>query len=138
MRFITSTINHTNYPRYEEYFTTHDNKSALVEYNDVFVRSIYEFSALFLLLCFFFFSSRRRHTRLQGDWSSDVCSSDLLDLRGLRHAPTGADPRDDTEGAAQSLWRDQAGDRARVALVRRGLRPALHREIGRASCRERV
>src|SRR5256885_7781893 len=30
-------------------------------------------SALFI----FFFSSRRRHTRLQGDWSSDVCSSDL-------------------------------------------------------------
>src|SRR5256885_7103835 len=27
---------------------------------------------------FFFFSSRRRHTRLQGDWSSDVCSSDLI------------------------------------------------------------
>src|SRR6266446_7684510 len=26
---------------------------------------------------FFFFSSRRRHTRLQGDWSSDVWSSDL-------------------------------------------------------------
>src|SRR5256885_8686796 len=26
---------------------------------------------------FFFFSRRRRHTRLQGDWSSDVCSSDL-------------------------------------------------------------
>src|SRR2546426_4487843 len=29
-------------------------------------------------LLFFFFSSRRRHTRLQGDWSSDVCSSDLV------------------------------------------------------------
>src|SRR5256885_10222056 len=29
-----------------------------------------------LAVCFFF-SSRRRHTRLQGDWSSDVCSSDL-------------------------------------------------------------
>src|SRR5256885_17133662 len=26
---------------------------------------------------YFLFSSRRRHTRLQGDWSSDVCSSDL-------------------------------------------------------------
>src|SRR5688500_20027055 len=26
---------------------------------------------------FFFFASRRRHTSLQGDWSSDVCSSDL-------------------------------------------------------------
>src|SRR5256885_12814388 len=33
-----------------------------------------------LLLFFFFFSSRRRHTRLQGDWSSDVCSSDLCNL----------------------------------------------------------
>src|SRR6266487_1236551 len=28
-------------------------------------------------MCFFFFSSRRRHTRWTGDWSSDVCSSDL-------------------------------------------------------------
>src|SRR5688500_20185884 len=29
----------------------------------------------------FFFSSRRRHTRLQGDWSSDVCSSDLRTVK---------------------------------------------------------
>src|SRR6202163_540295 len=28
-------------------------------------------------MSFFFFSSRRRHTRSPGDWSSDVCSSDL-------------------------------------------------------------
>src|SRR5256885_7996807 len=34
-------------------------------------------SVLSGLICFFF-SSRRRHTRLQGDWSSDVCSSDLI------------------------------------------------------------
>src|SRR5256886_12223701 len=27
---------------------------------------------------FFFFSSRRRHTRFDCDWSSDVCSSDLM------------------------------------------------------------
>src|SRR5256885_10976745 len=33
-------------------------------------------------LRFFFFSSRRRHTRLQGDWSSDVCSSDLISGHG--------------------------------------------------------
>src|SRR5256885_17226011 len=33
---------------------------------------------------FFFFSSRRRHTRLQGDWSSDVCSSDLGSRVGNR------------------------------------------------------
>src|SRR5205807_7568550 len=32
------------------------------------------------LWCLFFFSSRRRHTRLQGDWSSDVCSSDLAEV----------------------------------------------------------
>src|SRR6266487_4171171 len=29
----------------------------------------------------FFFSSRRRHTRWTGDWSSDVCSSDLEDSK---------------------------------------------------------
>src|SRR5713101_6964911 len=29
---------------------------------------------------FFFFSSRRRHTRLTCDWSSDVCSSDLVSM----------------------------------------------------------
>src|SRR5688500_10758873 len=44
------------------------------------------------MMLFFFFSSRRRHTRLQGDWSSDVCSSDLnvksgqqVDEYGLAH-----------------------------------------------------
>src|SRR5256885_12134843 len=37
-------------------------------------------------VCFFFFSSRRRHTRLQGDWSSDVCSSDLSDPRVSVHS----------------------------------------------------
>src|SRR6266478_8373736 len=32
---------------------------------------------------FFFFSSRRRHTRFDCDWSSDVCSSDLLGSYGV-------------------------------------------------------
>src|SRR5437762_9936404 len=40
---------------------------------------------------FFFFSSRRRHTRYIGDWSSDVCSSDLL-LR-TREAAQACAPR---------------------------------------------
>src|SRR5437762_7528144 len=35
-------------------------------------------STCHLLFIFFFFSSRRRHTRYIGDWSSDVCSSDLV------------------------------------------------------------
>src|SRR2546429_5578519 len=34
----------------------------------------------FLGAAVFFFSSRRRHTRCSRDWSSDVCSSDLVDL----------------------------------------------------------
>src|SRR2546422_11207584 len=33
-------------------------------------------------LFFFFFSSRRRHTRCSRDWSSDVCSSDLVSFHG--------------------------------------------------------
>src|SRR2546430_9288095 len=37
-----------------------------------------------LVVFFFFFSSRRRHTRFDCDWSSDVCSSDLV------HSPLGA------------------------------------------------
>src|SRR5690606_40306462 len=36
----------------------------------------------YALCAFFFFSSRRRHTRFSRDWSSDVCSSDLV---GVRH-----------------------------------------------------
>src|SRR2546429_1193686 len=35
---------------------------------------------------FFFFSSRRRHTRCSRDWSSDVCSSDLLFPPGAYHS----------------------------------------------------
>src|SRR5690348_18092710 len=46
----------------------------------VFACIVLRFSVFFsfsLFFFFFFFSSRRRHTRWTGDWSSDVCSSDL-------------------------------------------------------------
>src|SRR5438876_11289878 len=43
--------------------------------------------SLRLVFFFFFFSSRRRHTRWTGDWSSDVCSSDLSSV-AVRAAPT--------------------------------------------------
>src|SRR5205085_6662903 len=36
------------------------------------------FLFFFFFFFFFFFSSRRRHTRFDCDWSSDVCSSDLI------------------------------------------------------------
>src|SRR2546430_17475559 len=38
-------------------------------------------------MCVFFFSSRRRHTRFDCDWSSDVCSSDLLQTGTLNADP---------------------------------------------------
>src|SRR5256885_7598056 len=51
----------------------------------------------------FFFTSRRRHTRLQGDWSSDVCSSDLILAGRKRYRFTvalgAATATGDTEGA---------------------------------------
>src|SRR3989454_4810367 len=58
---------------------------------------------------FFFFSSRRRHTRLQGDWSSDVCSSDLK---------AGAAARELLVAAAAQTWNvDKAECRAEKGAV---------------------
>src|SRR5436853_3046416 len=90
---------------------------------------------------FFFFSSRRRHTRCLSDWSSDVCSSDLIDrldspsefwqllIEGVEAI--------DTLSAEELV---QAGvDSAMIAdrhYVRKA--PRLADKIGRASCRERV
>src|SRR3989449_6488003 len=42
------------------------------------------------ILYFFFFSSRRRHTRCSRDWSSDVCSSDLVLFFLLRYGSPGS------------------------------------------------
>src|SRR5207253_3586434 len=50
---------------------------------DVDIIFIFIFFSFFIF--FFFFSSRRRHTRWPRDWSSDVCSSDLL---FFFHVPT--------------------------------------------------
>src|SRR5256885_1703167 len=47
---------------------------------------------------FFFFSSRRRHTRLQGDWSSDVCSSDLTRIDRVHCKPWGLEGGGDAMG----------------------------------------
>src|SRR5438876_7894667 len=56
------------------------NSLSIVFFN-IYIYSLVFFLFFFvLLLFFFFFSSRRRHTRWTGDWSSDVCSSDLLDI----------------------------------------------------------
>src|ERR1039458_8176459 len=53
-----------------------------------------------------FFSSRKRHTRCLMDWSSDVCSSDLVPS----HRLGGAGPVDEMERArlrraSRQIWR---------------------------------
>src|SRR6266850_2896635 len=54
---------------------------------------------------FFFFSSRRRHTRLQGDWSSDVCSSDLtIEEQPMQIRVNGAAHEIDVENEMPLLW----------------------------------
>src|SRR6266487_4730654 len=65
----------------------------------------------------FFFSSRRRHTRWTGDWSSDVCSSDLLGPvkpHAFRHTFTSAVL--DASGGNLLIARD-AGGWASAAMV---------------------
>src|SRR5256885_8930971 len=55
-----------------------DHSTSHGEFQDVTAGSVLDSSCSPSgVLVVFFFSSRRRHTRLQGDWSSDVCSSDL-------------------------------------------------------------
>src|SRR5256885_5343561 len=51
----------------------------------------------------FFFSSRRRHTRLQGDWSSDVCSSDLVNGRQMSQLLLQAPG---SQNAGTGTWQD--------------------------------
>src|SRR5690348_18411792 len=86
---------------------------------------------------FFFFSSRRRHTRWTGDWSSDVCSSDLSAVNyigvkqgsGLQTALTIAKVAAVVVVIAAAFL---VGPQVAVSS------PMLAAKIGRASCRERV
>src|SRR5690348_3448033 len=72
-----------------------------------------------LVLFFFFFSSRRRHTRWTGDWSSDVCSSDLYGrpagYRKMLVSPTTMRDQIVAE-IEQTAAAQQAGEEARIAL----------------------
>src|SRR5207249_8952596 len=72
--------------------------------------------------CYFFFSSRRRHTRSKRDWSSDVCSSDLVarTIRSLQlsqDGPTTGDLRacaEAAEAAITELGGAQPGDKTMI------------------------
>src|SRR5260221_10542308 len=101
---------------------------------------------------FFFFSSRRRHTRSLCDWSSDVCSSDLV-MEGritphskIRLVYTNQVHEVETLGTLTpkpvALEELEAGDVGFVVANIKDVADARMgdtiTEIGRASCRERV
>src|SRR5205085_8712746 len=97
---------------------------------------MFVFMLNFFFVFFFFFSSRRRHTRFDCDWSSDVCSSDLVVVGETRNysfeAITKAIRLINDGARFIATNPDATGPSAD------GVLPATGAKIGRASCRERV
>src|SRR5690606_24857952 len=67
----------------------------------------------------FFFSSRRRHTRFSRDWSSDVCSSDLIDPRILILDEATASVDTETEQEIQRALDNLVKGRTTIAIAHR-------------------
>src|SRR3546814_5273912 len=96
---------------------------------------------------FFFFKQKTAYEMRISDWSSDVCSSDLLDaVFAARHAPSGERLFNSVFTLGLMIG---ISDRDFVPLApNEGIEDAVFphparigdtiREIGRASCRERV
>src|SRR3546814_8214618 len=88
---------------------------------------------LFVFYLLFFFKQKTAYELRISDWSSDVCSSDLLRRgRGARHRRAGADGRRPADLHRRRPARQGGGGKPRA-----GARGAGGDEIGRASCRER-
>src|SRR3546814_3863027 len=93
------------------------------------------------VILFFFFKQKTAYEMRISDWSSDVCSSDLLTAEafGAEIAALRADPALDS--LARAFWLPRIEPSLRWAAERvwaervEGREPI---EIGRASCRERV
>src|SRR5437762_6791449 len=93
----------------------------------------------------FVFSSRRRHTSYLGDWSSDVCSSDLMrtvgELFGARkmQLPSVLDSAAVMKAAVAYLEpkMEKVEGSQKGTIVLATVKGDVHDKIGRASCRER-
>src|SRR5256885_12552963 len=78
MTCVTCTLSvHVSTRPFYDVSTRSDPQSHFYNYISTYSNISLSYAVLLRNFFFFFFSSRRRHTRLQGDWSSDVCSSDL-------------------------------------------------------------
>src|SRR5690554_5497969 len=82
---------------------------------------MYDFTLLIswlfcIFVFFFFFSSRRRHTRCGRDWSSDVCSSDLVFLSEVPQLTGSGQQAGIARGTEDGVTQVVAGDRQLPAL----------------------
>src|SRR5260370_17954160 len=89
-------------------------------------------------LLFFFFSSRRRHTRFKCDWSSDVCSSDLIDPRDIHvHDPPCTHEHGCRADRAHGYHADRSADRKQTIAKRAAVSTrSEERRVGK-ECRSR-
>src|SRR5690606_40465804 len=67
---------------------------------------LFFFNVSLYVFFFFFFSSRRRHTRFSRDWSSDVCSSDLVVYLIVNDVTIQTD-RQDIDSTQVRTWRKE-------------------------------
>src|SRR5689334_23558108 len=97
----------------------------------------YFFILFYFFFFFFFFSSRRRHTRWNCDWSSDVCSSDLVRAHDgrRRRARSGGRHARKVEEAAAGVRNDGPGQVARSEIAYESPR-SEERRVGK-ECRSR-
>src|SRR2546430_4382985 len=88
---------------------------------------------------FFFFSSRRRHTRFDCDWSSDVCSSDLMTTLDNIFKQAASQGQSFYSASGDNGAYDCGDSRLTVdSPANDPYMTGTGGKIGRASCRERV
>src|SRR5699024_11884912 len=92
------------------------------------------------VILYFFFSSRRRHTRSKRDWSSDVCSSDLVDIEIMQAILEHNIPHKfskETEVEIDAIPDTVTDKECAGRKDYRNVPLVTIDEIGRASCREK-